>query len=520
MQFKHHLKTGLMSLLVLIGTLTLQAQSYTVDDISSFSSNGIKPIKNGRDVVGYVIFYKLDRADSKNDNYSFDLLDEKLNKVSTQKVVLPRGAYLMGTVYNEEALGLMFFDTRKQNYIFKSYDKTLNLLGSLVTEKPNRWERAALQQTASDEAYSIYGIQPVKGKGFVRAGYGEKKDQFAITFYDNNFKKQWFYETPSKSDDFETFLISDINEQYITGVTIRRGSLMSKRFEYFLTVFDVATGKKTIDVSVEKPKQQLSISATNILPEKNQVVLQGEYYDDNDKPGVSKSQGFYLKIYDLGTGKPVDEKLYSWKKDINKMFDAKGKESLEDNYLNYPHTLFKAANGRNYIVFEQFKKAADGVGIAIVALGGQASVAKIKVKNMWLLELDENYNALSIKYYEKDASDVTLPSGAEFLGAGFLGYYTKLVGGFDYQFLQQSTDGTTFNVAYINYDREKGEKSKSIVGNIFLSKDGTINYDKVDMVAAKKSRLYLYPGQNNNLMFAQYNWKENKLELKLVKLNY
>jgi hypothetical protein len=182
--------------------------------------------------------------------------------------------------------------------------------------------------------------------------------------------------------------------------------------------------------------------------------------------------------------------------------------------------MFKAANGHYYIAFEQYKKAADAGGIAMVALGGSASFVKIKVGSMWVMELDADYKPVAIQYYEKDGSSVSLPPGAGMMGSGLLGYFVNGIGGFDYQFLQQSEDRSTFNMAYINYDREKGEKSKTIVGNIFLAKDGTLNFDKVDITAPKRTSLYLYPAQGSNIMLSQYNSKEKTLDLKLVKLNY
>lgn len=505
---------------LLLFSIGLQSQTYSISGIKSFSSRGIKAIMNNKEVVGYVLFYKTDKADSKNDNYGFDLLDEKLAKVSTVKVVLPRDAVLLQPVYNGEALGLMFYNQSKGNYIFRSYDKKLKEIGSLITEKPIKYERAALDQMDSDAASSFYGLHPVPGKGFIRAGYGEDKDKYRITFYDNSFKMKWSYQTPNESKDYETFLVSDINEHYVTGVTMRRDGLMSRKMEYSLTVFDVETGKKLLDTSAESSKEQLSISATNLLEGTDQMVLQGEYYDLDDKPGVSKSKGFYLKIFDLKTAKEISEKKFSWAKDINKLFNAKGKESIEDKYLNFPHTMFKAANGHYYIAFEQYKKAADAGGIAMAALGGSASLVKIKVGNMWVLELDADYKPLALQYYEKDGSNVSLPAGAGMMGAGLLGYFVNAMGWFDYQFLQQSSDKTTFNMAYINYDREKGEKSKTIVGNIFLAKDGTVNFDKVDITAPKRTSLFLYPAQGSNIMLSQYNSKEKTVELKLVKLNY
>jgi hypothetical protein len=501
-------------------SIGLTAQSYAIKGIKTFSSSGIKAILNNKAVAGYVVFYKTDKADSKNDNYRFELLDENLGKVSTVKVVLPRNAVLLQPVYNGEVLGLMFYNPIKGNYIYRSYDKALKEIGSLMTEKPFKYERAALEQMDGDAASSFYGLHPVQGKGFVRAGYGKDNDKFAIMYYDNNFKMKWSYQTPKESKDFETFLISDVNEHYVTGITMRRPNLLSHKLEYFLTIFDVETGKKILDTSVENPKEQLSISSTSLLEGTDQLVLQGEYYDLDDKAGVSKSKGFYLKIYDLKTTKVIDEKKFSWAKDINKLFNAKGKESIEDNYLNFPHTMFKAANGHYYIAFEQYKKAADAGGIAMAALGGGTSFVKIKVGNIWVMELDADYKPVAIQYYEKDGSSVSLPAGTGMMGAGLLGYFVNSIGGFDYQFLQQSEDRSTFNMAYINYDREKGEKSKTIVGNIFLAKDGTLNFDKVDITAPKRTSLYLYPAQGSNIMLSQYNSKEKTLDLKLVKLNY
>jgi len=518
MHFSKIIFLSLCSFLLL--STGLDAQSYALKGIKSFSSSGIKAILNDKEVVGYVVFYKTDKADSKNDNYGFDLLDEKLNKVSTKKVVLPRNAVFLQPVYNGDALGLMFYNITKENYIFRSYDKELKELGSVITEKPNKFERAALGQMEGDAAASFYGLHAVPGKGFVRAGYGEDKDKYRITFYDNNFKTKWSYQTPEASKDFETFLISDVNEKYVTGTTMRRDGLMSRKIEYFLTVFDVETGKKILDTSVENAKEQLSISSTILLKGTDQMVLQGEFYDLDDKPGVNKSKGFYLKTYDLNTGKELSEKKFSWAKDMAKLFNAKGKESLEDKYLNFPHDLFKAANGHYYMAFEQFKKVADGAGIAMVALGGSASFVKIRVGNLWVLEMDGDFKPLALQYYEKDGSDVGLPAGAGMVGAGMLGYFVKSIGGFDYQFLQQNKDESTFNMAYINYDREKGEKSKTIVGNIFLAKDGTLNFDKVDITAPKRSTLSLYSAQGSNIMLSTYNSKEKTLELRLVKLNY
>ena len=92
------------------------------------------------------------------------------------------------------------------------------MLGTRISEKPNKWEIAALNQIIggdTDEAFYFYGIRPVPGKGFVRSGVGEKKDQFRVTFYDNEFKEKWHYETPADAKGYEAFILSDLNSQYV-----------------------------------------------------------------------------------------------------------------------------------------------------------------------------------------------------------------------------------------------------------------------------------------------------------------
>ncbi len=508
-------------LLYFITTLCFSSfgQTYKMDNIQNFSSNGIKPVKNENGIIGYTLFYKTDKADKKNDNYAFELLDEKLIKVNRIKVVLPNGARLIQSVHNGITLGMMFYDTYGGKYIYKSYDATLKLVGSSDSEKLSYNECSALFNMSDNESSTNYGIHALPKKGFVQAGYGEKGNEFSVTVFDVNFKKKWKYQSPAKQDLIETFVLSDIDDKYISGLTMRRKGIKSFRFEYFLTVFDIETGKKLLDISVEKQKENLSISATNLM-ENDQLLVLGEYYEAKDKAGVGKSNGIYIKKFDIKTGKAINETKLSWMIDIKKMFDHNGIKRLEDNYLNYPMSLIRAANGHIYLVYEQYKKTIDGVALALTFIGFRSNLSKLKIGDLWMLELDENFKPIKVNYYTKESSSVTLPISATYYGTGYLGKYAKSIGEFDYQFTQQSADMQTFNVAYINYDRKKGEKSKPIVASIFMSNDGKINYDKVDITAPKKSEQYLYPGPGNSIMLAQYNYKEMVINLKHIKMNY
>jgi hypothetical protein len=167
------------------------AQTYELENVENFRGNGIKPVKNESGIAGFTIFYKTDKADSKNDNYAFELLDEKLSKVTRVKVVLPRGSRLIQSVHNGVTLGMMFYNAKEGQYIFKSYDSALKMVGSYKQEEINKFERATLAQMTEEESSTIYGIRAVPGKGFVRAGYGEEKNQFSVTAYDNGIRRKF-----------------------------------------------------------------------------------------------------------------------------------------------------------------------------------------------------------------------------------------------------------------------------------------------------------------------------------------
>jgi hypothetical protein len=507
--------------------ITARAQTYTVEGIERVGSQSIKAILNEKTVIGYIMFFIKDKADKRNYNYTFDLLDEKLNKISSVNVVLPKGAILLKSTYNGTTLGLMFFDTNKKNYILKSFDRQLAPLGTKFIGDIISSELSTLSQmvaSGSEEGFAMYGIHPVAGKGFVRPSYGDKASQYKITFFDNNFNEKWSYETPEEAKGLESFLISDINDKYITGITIRRGGILSKKLNYFLTVFDVDSGKKIIDASTESKKQQLSISSIILQEGSDQLIVQGEYYNETDRPGIDKSKGFYLKSYNLSNGKEETERLYSWDKDIAKLFNAKAKASIENKFLNYPHTLFKAVNGHYFMVFEQFKKAIDGGALILnLASGGRmgANVTKVSIGDVWILEMDANLNALNVNFFEKDQHVIELPIslGMTILPAGQLGMITKWYDRFDYQFIQRKEDGT-FNISFLNHDKEKGEKAKTIIGNIFMPKDGKLSYDEIEATSTKKTSYFLFPGQSGYIMLAKFIEKEERLEFKLIKLNY
>jgi hypothetical protein len=73
-------------------------------------------------------------------------------------------------------------------------------------------------------------------------------------------------------------------------------------------------------------------------------------------------------------------------------------------------------------------------------------------------------------------------------------------------------------VVYFNFDREKGEKTKRVLGNIIYKADGTFVIDKID-VSSKATASFVYPARPGYIMMVDFTKKEKQLAMKLIKLN-
>jgi hypothetical protein len=507
------------------------AQTATLSDFKRISPSTISPIKEGKETKGYTLFYKGDKADKGNDNYFLAVYDQDLKKTKTISFQRPRGKFLLiGNGYNGNELGFYFYNFKEKQFEIDTYDKTLKKLDSRTfKEKLTDMEEFSLNQRLQAEekdqsAFSTdLGLYPVPGKGFIRNGIMKRAKGFKLEMLGNNLKTKWNYATSEDSKETEGLIIYEVTDNLLLGTIVRRPGAMSTKMTFYIVAFDIETGRKVMDLPVETPgtTDQLSLNSISYDYDNNQIIVTGDYYAENDKPGASKSKGFYIKTFS-SDGKETNKKMYSWEKDVKSMLPPEAKESIEKGAMNFTHRVLKGADGKLYIVCEQFNRTASALGIASQVLGGGrggASVSKCNVLNLIIYVVNPDLSLSDIKFYPKDKSSVEMPPGSAYLGAGLAGLIVKSMGGFDYQFTQMTNDGKSFDVVYINYDKEKGESTKRILGNIIISPDGKFNLDKMD-ISSKATESYLYPAKPGYLMMVDWIRKEKSLGMKLVKLNY
>ena len=517
-------RAALVALLLLAAPAAF-AQTITLSGIENMRRSALSPIYDGNEVKGYVMFARGDKADRKNDNYLLDLYDQNLAKISTITIQKPAGRYtLLKNTFNGSAFAFYFFNGKDKTLEIETFDTSLKKLGSKAIGELSTGDLRVLdaQSRSADPAGNgMMGLNlfPVPGLGFVRNGYtGGMAKGYTLAIYDNKLGMHWRITSDEKSKQYEALNITEAADKYLLGMMLRRDGLLSKKITSSMVVLEAKTGKKLLDMSVEtSATEQLSLSSFTFDADKREFVAVGEYYKLDDKPFVNKSQGFYVKRF-AENGKVVSTKNYGWQNEVMALMPAEAKASLEDNYVNFNHAVIRGANGRMYIVAEQFKIVADGMGIALRAMGGGYSVTKGKVGNLLVYELDPEAKLSSVKFYPKSITNAEIPPGAALMGSSLLGMVMKSQGDFDYQFLQKNDDNTQFNVVYVNFDKEKGESAKTYIGNIAFGDNGKYAVDKIEMPSGP-TMSYLYPAKPGYVMIADYFKKKNQLGMKLVKLN-
>ncbi len=515
-------KNSLLASLLLLASAAF-SQTQTLDGFSSISSRGITPIINNNEVKGYSLFYKGDKADRKNSNYGLSIFDENLKKVKEINLVKPKDDYiLVNNVFNDTALGFMFYNFKDKTFEIETYANDLTKMGSkIITDVTKRDHTTMLEslkyiQEGTAGFNTSINILAVPKKGFVKNSANGWGKGWALEMFDNTVQSKWKIES-GDSKDHETIIPMEASERYLLVSLFKRSNAFSTKMESFLLLIDVNTGKRLFELPVEGNNGEvLSITGMAIDDQNSEIITVGDYYAKGTKPGVGRSLGFYTKRFSTD-GKEKSKKFYSWESDVKK---AARNTVIDDSFNNFTHKIVRMDNGKTYIVVEQFKRNLNALGVASMVLTRSASSSVLKgvVGNMLLFVVNPDLSLDEVLQFNKDKSTVGLLPGSELYGPGITGYFMKAFGDFDYQFFANSSNKKSFNAVYVNYDKEKGEKAKKVIGNILLGEKQMVTFDQIDM-ASNASSAFLYPAKPGYIMMVDYLKKQKQLGMKLVKVN-
>ena len=507
------------------------SQNFSKTGVLKMSLRNSGSILQDNQVKGYYFFYNLEKKDRKTNNYLLSVYDENLREINSINILRPSNYLLVDGAFNGDAFGFLFYDVKERTTELIAYDQTLKEVGTTKKELKNKSGQASFNSLAAGQQASQAYLVPVSHKGFLYYGLKEgNKFQYQTEFYDNTMKQVWSVKAAENAQSFELAGEAFQSGGYVGSQITQKKNVGSKDIDTDLVVQQVEDGKTLFRIPMETKQYSISYADVYFDEAKQNFVIFGEYYNLKDKELKAQSLGFIYLTVDM-TGQIVGEKINSWENEISRVtpLNEKGKFVGSNTHV-LVHDIIRTTDGQIFVVGEQYKKAASAAGIAsniltvaAAAAGGgvysNASNVQLNVYNLVIFQFNPDYTINKVHIFEKDKNVVSLPPGAGYSSSKLLSYYAKAVGGFDYNFSQVSSDKNTFVVTYVNYDREKGEKAKNLLGAVVYTPEKIFSVDKMPL-NRKSTEYYVQRAKEGYVLITEYFKKEKRVDSRLEKINF
>jgi len=301
--------------------------------------------------------------------------------------------------------------------------------------------------------------------------------------------------------------------------------MMSKDITFYIQGLNAETGKQQYETKLEDAKYESQVFKGYSDEEKGATRLIGLYFEKGSKI-KDASLGFWT--FSLNEkGQIVDKKFISWAKDVARLLPVNEKGKLENVGYFFIHNMVSTKDGRVYVISENYKKSLDAgatiFNVLAAAGGGHSNTSsfKVVVTDMAIFELTSEFDLKSVKFIDKEKTNVFLPAGAGYMGVQMLGFMAKAYGGFDYSFTQTTKGDDGFIIGYQDYEKVKGEKNGwtfSGVANV----DDEYTSDKIDL-RTESSALRVLPAKPGYVLVIELKIekkREKSISMRLEKINY
>jgi hypothetical protein len=513
------LKGCLVLLMAILLPTVASAQKVTLSDVLKVTVRGIGPIIKGNAVQGYYMFYQLDKADKANNNYQILFLDQNLNEVAKTKFTDSKYLYLQEASFDGQFVMLKFWESKAKQVQLRKYDGTGKQVSKKLITLTNAREVYQFYTTGAAEEIQGEQLFAVDGVGFVNFTQRKTKGWgFQIDFMGID-DKTWTYNADMTLAKFQYASFLAANKDQIFVLIGEREKAMANEIDYLVLSIDIATGKKKYQTILKDAKFEIDPMNAYIDNQTGELAVMGQYYPAGDSRGGKKGRSLGLSYSRLSNaGVITQSKFNSWATEISKKVASDAKGKIEDVGFIWFHRIVQTADGKVFAIGESYRKAADGVGIAITAMGGSASLMKLIIQDMYIFEFDKDFNLNAVEVFDKTTTDVTLPQGAMYYPAPMLAPLIKAYDAFDYQFTQINPGNTVFTACYVDLEKNKGEKRQWKFGAVTYI-DGKYVTDKISL-ETESTRLNVYAAKPGYVLITEYYKKTKTLESRLEKINY
>jgi hypothetical protein len=447
-------------------------------------------------------------------------VDENLNKLKDIKFTDSKNIALLESSYNNASVVFMFYDDDQNMLDYRLYGmngKQSYTYSKTLDKKSEKYFKTQVAMNGSEESQNK-NIFDVPGKGFltITSLREDKNYTYDVNFYASGKRKTWTY-NPIEDGRFTSAQYLGANDSIAVIEILSKEKLMSKDVESTLLGINLENGKKVFEVRTQDGKNQLYPMNISPVNGTNQFIVIGTYYASGDRLMRDNSEGLGIWLMS-SKGKIEKSKYVSWANDMSKFLKVDQKGRVADLGYVYFHKLLQTEDGRIFAVGEGYKKVADGVGIALNVLtqSYRAGVTKLKITDMLMLELSQDFNLTNAKIYEKNNNSFSLNTGSDFLTPHSLALAAKSYGAFDYDFTQLGENKASFVVGYSDYERSKEYSGQTF--NSISYYDGKITTDKINL-KTKASTVHILPAKPGSIVLMEYFKKDKKLDLRMEKLN-
>ena len=488
-----------------------QAQSQKIEDISKLSSKNVGVLQSDGEVSGYYLFNSLGKASKGMKTFRLTIFDPELNITSTAEFQEAKNLMLVEGISSDSHILVKFVDHMKYRSVMMIFDN----VGQLISKIDHPWDQKKRRGPAVNIYGNRYEVYNLKQMHSVRGGFVHympwNKGVYHIDFIaTENDNASWEY---VNTEDRAGYQHLAFTEDLILNTLLKPAPKKDQAPDFYIQALDVQTGEERYRIHVDNTYRPQPIAVYDDSQDGVINVL-GLYFDPDRKKIYSNSLGMFN--YQINTeGEVLDKRYVPWASGLAQKLGMDKKGKTEGGFL-YFHEIIPHADGSFLIVAEQFRRTADALGITFALINSNASVTKMVVEDLMIIELNPDFSLKNAHTIEKDPRSFDLHGHYAVASKSFGNVYAiaqdmDREGGFDYKFSQElNQDGLSVHYRSI----EKGTNERYM---------GSVRYQNQEITLEKHTlegwTLNIFPGTKDRVAVFHYVNKENILNIYLKKVS-
>jgi hypothetical protein len=520
--------SGLSATLILVFLFGVAAEKLcaqsklSIDKVYSAYLRNSGTISAQGQIKGYFFLYQSDKIDRHTNEYTLQILDENLNKVSNIKFEDSKKLSLLESAYNGSSLSFLFKNEDSKTLDMKIYNLDGKLKFSYSRQFDKKTDELMKQyETLHTDEGTNKNVFDLKSLGYVSVLPMRDGSQrtYEVDYYSSENKKQWTY---VPTDDEEKYAFAEYlgsTDSLIVLEVLKKTKAFSGKATAHLIGLNFISRKKVFDIDNSNDEYKVVPASISALQDGNLLIM-GSYYDKDQN--IAKDFGRGLALYELSTsGKVLNKVFNSWAGDFARYLPANSNGKIDDVGYLYVHRLIRTPDNNLFVVGEGYKRQASASGIALTALGAMAGastgagVTKIVVTDLVIMEFNSKYKVTGATIYNKTHNTAVASSMSDYNSQHAIASYLKMVGAFDYEFTTGEADNSNFAVCYSDYVRSSEYKGQTF--NAIHYNGSKFSTDRIEL-KSKASTLKVFPAKAGSVMILEYFKKDKRLDFRLEKL--